>query len=135
VTSLEPTRRTGLALAALGLSLAAPLAYVATMGVPFLLRTGAASWGVVAVGLAAGLAAARADRRLGIRILAGADVAIAAFWTFGFFGMAALPAAAAAERLQKAPDFTLQDEGGRPVSLAEARASGPVLLVFFRGAW
>ncbi len=34
-----------------------------------------------------------------------------------------------------APDFTLQDANGRPVSLAALRAQGPVVLVFFRGAW
>jgi hypothetical protein len=35
----------------------------------------------------------------------------------------------------RAPDFTLNDSQGTPVSLASARASGPVVLTFFRGDW
>ena len=36
---------------------------------------------------------------------------------------------------QTAPDFALPDAGGRPVSLAELRARGPVVLSFYRGRW
>ena len=36
---------------------------------------------------------------------------------------------------QKAPVFTATDHRGRPVSLAAARAAGPVVLVFYRGHW
>ncbi|MBU6497201.1 MAG: AhpC/TSA family protein [Rhodospirillales bacterium] len=36
---------------------------------------------------------------------------------------------------QIAPDFTLPDQHGRPVSLHEALARGPVVLTFFRGGW
>ena len=34
-----------------------------------------------------------------------------------------------------APDFTLEDQRGRKVSLSEARAKQPVVLVFYRGYW
>ncbi len=34
-----------------------------------------------------------------------------------------------------APDFTLPDAGGRPVTLAEYRGKKPVILVFYRGYW
>jgi hypothetical protein len=34
-----------------------------------------------------------------------------------------------------APDFTLQDDGGRSVSLASLTARGPAVLVFYRGFW
>jgi hypothetical protein len=34
-----------------------------------------------------------------------------------------------------APDFTLPDVAGRPVSLADLRARGPVVLSFYRGRW
>jgi cytochrome oxidase Cu insertion factor (SCO1/SenC/PrrC family) len=34
-----------------------------------------------------------------------------------------------------APDFTLEDQRGRKVTLSEARARGPVVLVFYRGYW
>jgi hypothetical protein len=34
-----------------------------------------------------------------------------------------------------APDFTLPDSAGRPVSLADYRGRQPVVLVFYRGYW
>jgi cytochrome oxidase Cu insertion factor (SCO1/SenC/PrrC family) len=34
-----------------------------------------------------------------------------------------------------APDFTLPDSAGRPVSLADYRGRKPVVLVFYRGYW
>jgi len=36
---------------------------------------------------------------------------------------------------EMAPDFTLEDEGGRKVQLAAARGKMPVVLVFYRGWW
>ena len=129
------SRRTALALAGLLLVLAAPVAYLATMQATLLLRTGLLLWGLLAAGLAAGFAAVRADRRRWIRVAAGADVAVAAFFLAAFFVFAALPGAEAAQRLETAPGFSLSDQEGKTVSLADARASGPVLFVFFRGAW
>jgi hypothetical protein len=77
------------------------------------------------------------------------------FFCYGLFYVARqLPASAAAPRVgQKAPDFTLPDEDGNPVSLAAllsspttapviTGATGPtaakangVLLIFYRGYW
>ena len=34
-----------------------------------------------------------------------------------------------------APDFAVPRSGGGVVSLAEARAAGPVAIVFYRGHW
>lgn len=34
-----------------------------------------------------------------------------------------------------APDFTLPNVAGQPVSLAALRAGGPVVLSFYRGRW
>lgn len=34
-----------------------------------------------------------------------------------------------------APDFTLPNQTGQPVSLAALRARGPVVLSFYRGRW
>jgi hypothetical protein len=34
-----------------------------------------------------------------------------------------------------APDFTLPNTAGQPVSLAAMRARGPVVLSFYRGRW
>lgn len=34
-----------------------------------------------------------------------------------------------------APDFTLQDQSGRKITLSDARGKSPVVLVFYRGYW
>ena len=34
-----------------------------------------------------------------------------------------------------APDFTLTDQHGNKVTLSDARRTGPVVLVFYRGYW
>ena len=34
-----------------------------------------------------------------------------------------------------APDFTLEDQNGRPVTLSGFRGHRPVVLVFYRGHW
>ena len=36
---------------------------------------------------------------------------------------------------ERAPDFTLPDATGRPVTLADYRGKKPVVLVFYRGYW
>ena len=36
---------------------------------------------------------------------------------------------------ERAPDFTLPDATGRPVTLADYRGRKPVVLVFYRGYW
>jgi AhpC/TSA family protein len=50
-----------------------------------------------------------------------------------------LRAAGIMSRLAKvgaaAPDFTLANVAGQPVSLASLRARGPVVLSFYRGRW
>ena len=54
-------------------------------------------------------------------------------------GIAAVYAAGLAQHSlqvgQLAPDFTLPDALGQPVSLAALLAAGPVVLVFYRGNW
>lgn len=34
-----------------------------------------------------------------------------------------------------APDFTLEDQNGKRVTLSDARGKNPVVLVFYRGYW
>lgn len=34
-----------------------------------------------------------------------------------------------------APDFTLEDQNGHKIALADARGQNPVVLVFYRGYW
>lgn len=36
---------------------------------------------------------------------------------------------------EMAPDFSLNDQNGRKVSLSESRDKNPVVLVFYRGYW
>ncbi len=80
-------------------------------------------------------------------ILTALSVAVVSLFVFGvFYEFRQVPASAAAPRVgQKAPDFTLPDQNGKPVALAEllsspppgagsARANG-VLLIFYRGHW
>jgi hypothetical protein len=52
------------------------------------------------------------------------------------FVVARIPATPPAVRVgEPAPDFTLKDAAGRPVSLAEFRGKKPVVLIFYRGYW
>jgi hypothetical protein len=69
------------------------------------------------------------------------------FFSYGLFYVARqLPAATEAPRVgQKAPDFTLPDQDGKTVTLAELLTSAPsgtagaktngALLIFYRGYW
>ena len=80
-------------------------------------------------------------------VLAALSVVGISFFSYGLFYVARqLPAATAAPRGgQKAPDFSLPDQNGKAVTLAELLASGPtgaagakangVLLIFYRGHW
>ena len=59
---------------------------------------------------------------------------VAGAW-FNFVG-ARVPDTPTALRVgERAPDFTLPDASGRPVSLADYRGKKSVVLVFYRGYW
>jgi hypothetical protein len=134
IAPMATTHRPRFTLALLGAACAilAPVAYMATVSTPVGGRTGWAMFTTIAAGLTLVLAALLSDRRK--RTIAAA--ALAAFfalaWTAMFFIALKTPPTSA---LATAPDFTLLDEGGHPVSLAQERAKGPVLLVFYRGWW
>src|SRR5437879_10654233 len=52
------------------------------------------------------------------------------------FVVARVPDSPTALRVgERPPDFTLPDATGRPVSLADYRATKPVVLLFYRGHW
>jgi hypothetical protein len=72
-------------------------------------------------------------------ILALLSVATVGMFVWGIFIVARqLPASAAAPRVgQKAPDFVLNDQDGKPVALAElvSPPSKAALLIFYRGYW
>jgi len=80
-------------------------------------------------------------------ILTALSLAGIGFFCYGLLFVARqLPPATAAPRVgQKAPDFTLPDQDGKPVTLAELLKSAPpgapggkangALLIFYRGHW
>jgi hypothetical protein len=84
--------------------------------------------------------------KIAAAILTTLSAAILGFFVFSIFIMARqLPVSAGHPHVgQKAPDFTLSDTTGKPVSLSELLASRnekaqiptrAVLLVFYRGYW
>jgi len=77
-------------------------------------------------------------------ILMGLGAAVAAFFCYQFFVFTRqLPPSNGAPRVgQAAPDFTLPDQEGSPVTLSSLLAGGgqgdrggAVLLIFYRGYW
>jgi hypothetical protein len=57
-------------------------------------------------------------------------------FVFLIFGLTRLPAAAAAPQVgQNAPAFSISNQLGQKVALADLHKNGPALLVFYRGHW
>ena len=125
-----PAALFGLTLTALG-----PLIYLWSMDHPGLRATGLAATIPMVLGAAIASVCGRVDRRWRVRWVAIVTVLLATCWVAGFLWLAELPAAGPRSRAARAAEFTLPDALGRPVSLRERSARGPVLLVFFRGHW
>jgi hypothetical protein len=136
LTVLSPSsRRLPLALLAVLLCLAAPVAWALALSKPWLRSTGAPAWLLLGAGVLLGFVAARVDRRRVVRVLAWFDAGLLAAFAWLFFGAAALHPQAVATDMLRAPDFTLPDDHGRFVTLSKELSHGPVLLVFYRGHW
>jgi peptidoglycan/LPS O-acetylase OafA/YrhL len=129
------TRRTRVAVVSLVLVLAGPGVYMLLIDVPLLRSSGLPALVLMALGTGLGLFAARSDRRRWVCLLAGLECVLALGFVFVLFGLAVLPESPQFTDLESAPDFTLPDHNGRPVTLSHALRSGPVLLVFYRGHW
>ena len=83
----------------------------------------------------AGLAVARRRGWVSLAALAFTVLLLLAGRYFNFV-MARMPAATPAIRAgEPAPDFTLSDASGAPVTLSSFRGRQPVVIVFYRGAW
>lgn len=132
----RPTRRAaGWVIAGFVLMFAGPAVNMLLIDNATMRSTGAPSFGLMSVALVLGLYGAWLDRRIRVRLLCVVNIILFALFIYMFFGLATLPKAHVLAQLETAPDFTLPDHTGQPVSLSEARAAGPVLLVFYRGHW
>jgi hypothetical protein len=73
-------------------------------------------------------------------ILAALSLLVVGLFAYGvFYIVRQMPASAGAPRVgEKAPEFTLPDQDGKPVALADLRSSGGArgaLIIFYRGHW
>jgi hypothetical protein len=117
------------------LAIAGPASYMMLIDVPRIRSTGAPAFVLLLLGLWLSIVGMKRGPRVSTKILAGLNFAWVALFFFGFFVMGAIPDSPKFDGLKTAPDFTLKDENNSAVSLADARSSGPVLLVFYRGFW
>ena len=128
--------RYGPALLSILVSLGAIAGYFAFLRVPTV-RNHPALY-LVAFALATVIAAAaswRAARWPNLVALALSAVLLVLGGYFNFV-LARVPATATALKVgEPAPDFTLPDATGTPISLASFRDRTPVVLVFYRGYW
>jgi hypothetical protein len=131
----KPQRATAWALMSLVLLFAGPAVYMLLIDFPLMHATGAPAFALMAAGVAAGLVAAWRDRRIWVRLVCAVDILLLALWTYMFYGWSTLPEPTKLNQLTIAPDFTLPDHTGTPITLSAALADGPVLLVFYRGHW
>lgn len=132
----QPAPRRALAgLGALALVLLSPVIYYVGADLPGALRWAWPSWMLMLAALALSFRAFIGDRRIWVRAICGVNVAFFALGLFAYIVFTKLPPAALPAIGAVAPDFTLPDQDGTPVCLAEVRSGGPVFLVFYRGFW
>ncbi len=117
------------------LTISGPFVYMGLLDNPAVRSSGAPAFGLMAAGVALGLHAARRRRRPWVVALAAANVVLLGLWAYAFLWYSVLPDSSATKAMVTAPEFTLPAHDGEDVSLSEARANGPVLLVFYRGHW
>jgi hypothetical protein len=134
-----PARRTAartVALFGAALVLLGAFTYVPLLDVPWIRSTAAPNLAAMILGTALGILGAARLRRRWPWILAVGESLMTLLFIGGIFGLMRLPAAPDALPVRAAaPDFTLPDQDGKPVTLSSFRSRGPVLLVFYRGFW
>ena len=101
----------------------------------FLRGTAIPLWMTLVVGVLIGVIAARQDRRMRTRVMAGFNGVFLLIAIAGFFVFSKLPVEANADPLPDAvPAFNLPNQEGEATSLQLA-ADEHALLVFYRGHW
>ena len=133
--SMSSGRRLLLVLIGLALTLLGLAGWAMLMHVPWLRTTAATAWVGIALGLACTGTGLRGGSRFLVKLVAAAQVLLPAFFVIWFFWLSQLPATGSLDGLQRAPDFTLPNQDGKQVTLAQELAKGPVLLIFYRGHW
>ncbi len=124
-----------MAVLGLALVLGSPLLWMATLDNSFLRRSALLMWVAMAAGGGLALLAARRDRRRRTRSVAVLAVLWIAMAVPGFVVLTRLPAPSDVVGLRQVADFTLTNHQGQPVTLSDVTATGPALLVFYRGFW
>ena len=133
--STTTTTTTWLAISGLVLVLAGPISYALLLRVPWIRATAAPNLALAAVGLILGVvAASRAGHGWPAWLAAGDVLLTLMFGRTLRLSNLDRPSKVPADQAT-APDFTLPDQDGRPVTLSSFRGKGPVLLVFYRGHW
>lgn len=124
-----------LIISSFGALIAAPV-YISFLDHPLIRSTGWPLFLLAGIGAISGAFYGRWDERAWVRVCGFANIALLTIFTIWFFWVAALPAPAAkALSIDRAPDFTLPDQNGRPITLSNIYSSQSVLLVFYRGLW
>jgi len=118
---------------ALAVAIAGPIVYTLCLGQPFIRTSGAPIWIGVGIGAGWALKLAKTHRRWWMWTVSGM-ICLAGIGLLVGFNMP-LPTPKDFTTLAVAPDFTLPDEHGQPVSLKAELTRGPVHLVFYRGHW
>lgn len=125
-----------LALAGALLTVAGGVSYIVLIDVPWIRSQ---AWpNIAATVLGLGLCAMAVFRRRSIGTVAPMVVAglVGGAFLLSLFVFMRLPAPQTAlAKAALAPDFTLPNHRGEPVTLSAWRGKGPVLLVFYRGFW
>jgi hypothetical protein len=120
------------------ISVGTAVAFVALLSLPSVPVPIRPAWYLAALTLAVGLAAAavwRTRRWVTLSALA-VSVLVLALGSFFHFVAARVPGGPSGFVVgQTAPDFTLPDAAGRPVTLSDYRGKQPVVVVFYRGYW
>jgi hypothetical protein len=131
----KETSSNGLSWLSVLLAVIGAAAYMVLIDVPFLRRTGLVSFGLFGLATVLGILGARRGPKAWPWIGPALGVLMGVGLAYYLFIFAILPQSQGLDSLAVAPNFTTLDHTGTPVTLYETLASGPVLLVFYRGYW